>query len=109
MSLIQIVLTVFILLIAVYMYRRLRTTIIDLLLILVFAVVGVFFVIFPDTTTEIAHFAGVNRGADMIFYLAILFLLFLVIKLYARLRRLEQHFTEWVRKKSIEEMVKKED
>ena len=97
MSIIQIILTAFVVLIAVYMYLRLRTTLFDLLLILGFGATGIFFVIFPDTTTRIAHWVGVNRGADMIFYLAILFLLFLVLKLYARIRRLEQNFTELVR------------
>ncbi len=100
MSIIQVVLAAFVILIAVYMYLRLRTTLFDLVLILIFGGVGVFFVIFPDTTTRIAHWVGVNRGADMIFYLAILVLLFLVIKLYARIRRLEQQFTEIVRSKT---------
>ena len=106
MSLIQVILAVFVLLIAAYMYLRLRTTVLDLMLIVLFAATGVFFVLFPDTTTSIAHWVGVNRGADMIFYLAILFLLFLVMKLYSRVRRLEQRFTETVRDKSIEEAEK---
>lgn len=97
MSIIQVILTAFVILIAVYMYLRLRTTLFDLVLILLFGGVGIFFVIFPDTTTRIAHWVGVNRGADMIFYLAILFLLFLVLKLYSRIRRLEQQFTQLVR------------
>jgi len=101
MTLIQIILTALVILIAAYMYLRLRTTILDLILILVFAAAGVFFVMFPDTTTQIAHFVGVNRGADMIFYLAILFLLFLLIKLYARVRKLEQGFAELVRKDAL--------
>lgn len=107
MTIIQVILTAFVVLIAVYMYVRLRTTLFDLLLILTFAGAGVFFVIFPDTTTRIAHFVGVNRGADMIFYLAILFLLFLVLKLYARIRRLEQQFTELVRDRVEAEVNKK--
>ncbi len=103
MTVIQIILTICILLIAVYMYARLRSTLLDVILILVFLGAGTFFVFFPDTTTEIANRVGVSRGADLLFYLAILFLFFLILKLYSRQRRIEQKFTEMVRKKSIEE------
>lgn len=104
MTILQVLLTAAILFIALYMYFRLRSTLLDVLLILVFVCVGVFFVLFPESTNKIAHFVGVSRGADMIFYLGILFLFFLILKLYARLRRVEQNFTELVRKKSIEEV-----
>jgi hypothetical protein len=50
-----------------------------------------------------AHFLGISRGADMIFYLGILFLFFLILKLYSRLRRLERQITGLVRSKSLEE------
>jgi len=104
MTLIQIILTSGIIIIAAYMYLRLRSNVLDVILILLFVVVGVVFVIFNEITDKMAHFLGISRGADMIFYLGILFLFFLILKLYARLRRLEQNLTELVRKKSIEEI-----
>lgn len=103
MTLIQILLSGGILLIAIYMYIRLRSTLLDVVLILLFVGAGLFFVLFPDTTTEIAHWVGVSRGADLLFYSAILFLFFLILKLYSRLRKIEQKFTELVRNKSLEE------
>src|SRR5207253_4384336 len=36
------------------------------------------FVIFPDASTAIGRFFGIGRGADFLFYLAHLFLLYLV-------------------------------
>jgi len=104
MTLIQVVLTAGIIVIAAYMYLRLRSTLFDLLLIFLFLVTGIVFVMFNEITDKIAHFLGISRGADMIFYLGILFLFFLILKLYARLRRIEQSLTELVRKKSIEEV-----
>lgn len=104
MTLIQIFLSLGIVSIAVYMYLRLRSTLLDVVLIILFLAAGIFFVLFPDTTTRIANLVGVSRGADLLFYFAILFLFFLILKLYARLRRVEQKFTELVRNKSIEEM-----
>jgi len=103
MTLIQVVLTAGIIIIAAYMYLRLRNTFLDLVLILLFLITGVVFVIFNEITDKMAHFLGIGRGADMIFYLGLLFLFFLMLKLYARLRRIEENLTELVRKKSIED------
>jgi len=103
MTLIQVVLTAGIIIIAAYMYLRLRNTFLDLILILLFLITGVVFVIFNEITDKMAHFLGIGRGADMIFYLGLLFLFFLMLKLYARLRRVEENLTELVRKKSIED------
>jgi small membrane protein len=104
MTLIQVILSAGIIIIAVYMYLRLRSTLFDLILIFLFLVTGIVFVIFNEVTDKMAHFMGISRGADMIFYLSILFLFFLILKLYSRLRRVEQNLTELVRKKSIDEM-----
>ena len=103
MTIIQIILTIGIMLIAVYMYLRLRSSLFDVILIALFFAAGIFFIFFPETTTEIAHWVGVSRGADLLSYSGILFLFFLILKLYSRLRRVEQKFTELVRNKSIEE------
>ena len=104
MTFFQTVLAVGVILIGIYMYLRLRNTLLDMGLIALFIVTGLLFILFPGITNKIAHWVGVGRGADMIFYLSILFLFFLILKLYSRLRRVEQNLTELVRKKSIEEM-----
>lgn len=103
-TIIQIVLTVCIALIAVYMYMRLRSGLFDVILIGLFFAAGTFFVLFPETTNDIAHFVGVSKGANLFLYSAILFLFFLILKLYSRLRRVEEKFTELVRSKSLEEV-----
>ena len=103
MTLIQIILAAGIVIIAAYMYLRLRSTLFDVILIVAFLITGIVFVMFNELTDVIAHFLGISRGADMIFYLGILFLFFLILKLYSRLRKVEQKFTEFVRNKSIEE------
>jgi hypothetical protein len=103
MTIIQILLTIGVAVIAIYMYLRLRSSLFDVILIGLFFAVGVFFVLFPETTNKIAHWVGVSRGADLLFYCSILFLFFLIMKLYSRLRRVEERFTDLVRSKSIEE------
>ena len=103
MTLIQVALAAGVILIGVYMYVRLRSTLLDVLLIGIFIIAGTLLVLFPEYSNKIAHWAGVGRGADLLFYLSILFLFFLILKLYSRLRRMEQTFTEIVRNKSIED------
>ncbi len=102
MTLIQVILTAGLVFIALYMYVRLRTSLIDVILIFAFMTGGILLVLFPDTTSSIAHWAGVGRGVDLVFYLGFLFLFFVILKLYARIRRLEQHLTKTIRNESIE-------
>ena len=103
MTLIQVALAAGVILIGVYMYVRLRSTLLDVLLIGIFIIAGTLLVLFPEYSNKIAHWVGVGRGADLLFYLSILFLFFLILKLYSRLRKMEQNFTEIVRNKSLED------
>jgi len=48
---------------------------------------------------------GVGRGVDMIFYLSILFFAFLVMKLYAKVRKLEQTITTLIHNQSIRDAI----
>ncbi len=102
MTPIQILLASGIVLISLYMYVRIRKTILDTVLIFLFMGVGILFVLFPEITNKLARVLGVNRGINLIFYTGFLILLFLILKLYARSRRLEQNLTELVRKISLE-------
>lgn len=103
MTIIQLTLTVCLILIGIYMYTRLRSTLLDMILILLATGTGIFFVLFPDFTTQLAHWMGVGRGVDLLLYLGFLFLFFLIIKLYARIRKMEHNFTDVVRNNSIKD------
>lgn len=102
MTIIQVALTTGLIFIGLYIYIRLRSSIIDVILIFIFMAIGIFLVLFPEYSNMLAHWVGVNRGADLVFYLSILFFLFLIMKLYSRIRKLEQQLTELIRKKSID-------
>jgi hypothetical protein len=98
---IQIVLISAVVFIAFYMYLRLRTSLLDAILIFLFGGVAVFFILFPDKTTEIAQWLGVKRGINLVFYCITFFFFFLILKLYSRMRRLENKFTEMIRELSL--------
>lgn len=90
-------------LIAVYFFVRLRNSLFDLLLLLLLLGTAVVFILFPELTNQLANKLGVGRGADLVFYTSILLFWFVILKLYARLRKLEQIITTIIRKEALEE------
>lgn len=68
--------------------------------------------IIPHTTDDIAHFVGVERGADMLVYIAVLVLLYAVYRLFVRVQKMHEEITELVRQIALANPkvpVKKED
>lgn len=89
--------------IAVYFFIRLRNSLFDLLLLVTLIAAAIVFILFPAITNDIAHRLGVGRGADLVFYTSILIFWFVILKLYSRIRRIEQVMTKLVRKDALEE------
>jgi hypothetical protein len=87
----------------VYYLSRFRNAFFDLLLMFIFSGMAIFFILFPEYTNIIAKKLGVGRGADLLFYICILFFLFILIKLFARIRRLEKTLTALVRQQAKDE------
>lgn len=98
---IQIILISAILFFSFYMYLRLRSGLLDAILIFLFCIMAMFFILFPDKTTTVAQWLGVKRGINLMFYLITIFFFFLILKLYSRIRKLENKFTELVRENSL--------
>ena len=65
--------------------------------------VGIFFIAFPDRTTDIAHMLGVGRGTDLLLYLGIVTGGFALLLRDARIRRLERKLTEFVRASALQD------
>jgi len=81
-----------------YLYfSRLRSGLLDRLMVLLFAILGAVMTIAPDFTTRVANLVGVGRGVDLFFYLSILGLAFMCLLLYSRMRQLESSITELAR------------
>lgn len=109
MTAIQLILSSGLLLIGIYAYVRFRSAVIDAILIFIFIGTGILLVIFPNLTNKIANKLGVGRGADLVFYLCILFFFFILLKLYSRIRKLEQTITKLARNDSIKAASKPEE
>jgi small membrane protein len=88
------------------LYRKEITVWLFLLWLVVWLGVGIIDV-FPNTITYIALFVGVGRGVDLVIYIALLTLLYVVFKYSIRLQVLERKISSLVRKLAIKKSLEK--
>lgn len=98
---IQILLILGVSLLAIYYVIRLKKTVVDLILMLILIATAIGFILWPEMTNRIARRLGVGRGADLVYYICILLFSFALLKLYSRMRRLEQEFTRLLREDAL--------
>ncbi len=60
-------------------------------------------VIFPEVTVWPANYLGVGRGADLVVYLALIFIFYLMFKFLLRIEKMEKNITLMVRENSLNE------
>ncbi len=78
------------------------------LFVLAFFGVGTLLILVPDATTNIAHFLGVGRGADLVFYVSLLFLFVACFHFYLRFKRTEEQITLLTRELALVAPVQRE-
>lgn len=100
MNFFQILVTLAILVVLVLISRS-RDLIVERFFTILVTLAGVYFVIFPDSASKIANLVGIGRGADLIFYLFIVFSWFWFASTSAKMRRTEKRLTEIVRQVAI--------
>ncbi len=110
MSLIQI----FLILIIIYIWRRiyLKYKTGDLAMRefaewTLFWLVAVWFVIMPEAASYLAFVLGVGRGSDLVVYVAILIVFYLLFKIFMRLERTNRAITKLVNDQAVKEVEKK--
>lgn len=72
-------------------------------IVTVFALLGAgaVAVIAPETTDQVAQLVGVGRGADLIVYLSIVAILFVLIHYYTKFVELQRNITQLTRELAI--------
>jgi hypothetical protein len=65
-----------------------------------------FAVLYPNTTVWVANKLGVGRGADLVSYISILVLFYLVFRILVRLERMERNITHLVREDALKNSKK---
>lgn len=59
----------------------------------------------PDSTVYVARFVGIGRGSDLVVYVALVAIFFLVFKLMVRIEMLNRDITKLTRKISLDDSV----
>ena len=98
---IQIFLILFIIYVVIKVALRYRDKIISLqefVLWTIFWFLVGFVVILPDTTSLVANIVGVGRGVDLVIYISILILFYLIFRVLVRLDKIDKDVTKIVRK-----------
>ena len=98
---IQILLLAGIGLICLAFVRKTRSKGFNIVLLASAAIVSVIFILWPEVTSRMAKVMGVGRGADLIFYISIIMFWYVIIQLFARIRKLELMLTELIRKDTV--------
>jgi hypothetical protein len=62
---------------------------------------GAVAVMVPETTNDVAHLVGVGRGADLVTYIAIIAVMFVLVHYYTKFVELQKQVTELTRQIAI--------
>lgn len=91
-------LLIMLLLLGVVVYLRVfRSRLVDRIVVSAILVAALGLISFPDAANDLAHLVGVGRGADLLFYLTIPGLGFVVLLLFSRVRELDERLTKLTR------------
>lgn len=104
--LIQIIVSIFLILIILKTLARYRSKELSLKETIAWFIVwlGTGFIFwFPQYTTRIANILGIGRGADLITYSAIIILAYLIFRIFIHLDRIEKNITRLTREDALKE------
>ncbi len=112
MNLIQILILIFIAYViyrlAIKLKKREFSIQVFLLWLIFWIAVGVI-VVLPQTTQLVADWLGVGRGVDVVIYISILVLFYIVFRIFARIEKIERDITYLVKDISIDKAEKGKD
>ncbi|HTL10422.1 MAG TPA: DUF2304 domain-containing protein [Chitinophagaceae bacterium] len=87
---------------AFFLYWKLfQNRFLNRLMLLAVFVVIVLFVLKPSISTRIANLLGVGRGTDLVLYLGIVIMAFVLLLMYSKIKKLEEMVTGLLRQQSL--------
>lgn len=104
MIVLQIIVTLFIVAILYKLFRQRQSGKMSILGFVVWFLLWlVVLIVFwqPETTTYLANWLGIGRGADLAVYLSILVIFYLLFRIFVRLNKTDAAITKIVRKDAI--------
>jgi len=110
--LIQILITIFIVFALAFLLKRFRKAEIKMAEFLgwgIFWVVAGIAVWVPNFLTLLANILGIGRGADLVLYVSVVVVFYLIFRIYVRIEKMERNITKVVRDKAIDTAERKEN
>jgi len=99
---VQIVLTLGLLLCLAYAFMQRQKSRLVSFAISIVAIAGIYFVQVPESANQLAHFAGVGRGADLILYCWLVISLVVSINLQFKILKLQGALTDLAREIALQ-------
>lgn len=65
-------------------------------------------VVFPNSTSTIAKIVGIGRGADLVVYISLALIFYILFRIFYRLEKIEKNITKIVRELALKEEEKKD-
>lgn len=90
-------------------WKRLKERVISLTETIVWSIVwltAIVIVMLPNTTSIVANWLGVGRGADLVLYASVIGLFLFVFKLYLSLDHMDHTLTELIRREALRDLPK---
>src|SRR3989344_8784781 len=102
----QILVTIFIALILFKLFQQKQHNRISLASFLIWFILWLFVLLVfwqPDATSYLANILGIGRGADLVVYLSILVIFYLLFKIFVRLNKIDSDITKLVRADALKQ------
>jgi hypothetical protein len=84
-----------------FVFRRRNRLPLHIMLVFLLLIAGAIAVVFPMWTTDVANLLGVGRGADLVTYIAIVTVMFVLVHYYTKFVELQQQVTDLTRELAI--------
>lgn len=102
----QIILTIFFLSLTTFSWLRMGKVRVFARLLAILCLVGIYFIWSPTTLTLVANTFGIGRGADLLLYIFLIFVLFELLMSRIRDKEKEEMITKLARRIAIQNSEK---
>lgn len=73
-----------------------------------FWLIAVVFVWWPDSTVKLANFFGIGRGSDLVLYVSLVVIFYLLFRLSVKLELVNRYLTKVTRERSVLEALERD-
>ncbi len=85
----------------VFLHQTSRTRALSIIAAVIFAILAIAAILFPETTTWLAQLVGIGRGTDLVLYCLVVFVMFTSIQNSVRRRQDQQRLAKVVRQMAL--------